>query len=192
MARVSRAGQTALTELWQRRWPNCPPVGYKLRGPYRDVWVRFHSLPESKRYAESEDEYVVLLERYNAVLDDLFAGRDVYVITPMWTVEPDVPPFRPDAGYWRSLMVEDDPDPEFRTHAHLFAVRRPWQRGCIDGLLRDIADGTVGGVMITDTGMQRLHHPYDGGSDVFLATPQERDQMRDRYADWLSSNPAGL
>ncbi|WP_420377890.1 DUF3885 domain-containing protein [Streptomyces filamentosus] len=35
-------------------------------------------------------------------------------------------------------------------------------------------------------------HPYDGGADVFLATPEERDRTRDRYPDWLSSHPSGL
>jgi hypothetical protein len=159
---------------------------------YRDVWVRFHSLPRSKRYAQNEAEYAVVLERYNAVLDELFTGADVYVITPKWTAEPEVSPSQPDAGYWRSLLVEDDPDPEFRTYCHLFAARRPWRHGCVDELLRDIADDKVGGVMITDTDMRRIHHPYDGGADVFLATPQERDQMRDRHADWLSSHPSGL
>ncbi len=192
MRRVSGDGQTDLTELWQQRWPSCPPVGYKLRDPYRDVWVRFHSLPESKRYAEDASEYTVVLERYNTVLEELFAGADVYVITPLWTTEADVPPLEPVTGYWQSLLVEDDPDPEFRTYCHLFAARRPWQRGCIDDLLRDIADDKMAGILITDTRMQRIHHPYDGGADVFLATPEERDRMRDRHADWLSSHPSGL
>ncbi|MFE5589239.1 hypothetical protein [Streptomyces sp. NPDC056549] len=80
---MSGSAQKALTELWQQHWPNCPPVGYKLRDPNRDLWVRFHSLPESKRYAEAESEYTVVLERYNAVLDELFAGGDVHVITPV-------------------------------------------------------------------------------------------------------------
>ena len=94
------------------------------------------------------------------MLDELFAGRGVYVITPMWTVESEAPPSRPVARYWRSLLAEDDPDPEFRTYCHLFAVRRNWRRGCVDGLLRDIADDKVGGVMITDVDMRRIpHHP---------------------------------
>ncbi|MGW4386507.1 DUF3885 domain-containing protein [Streptomyces sp. NPDC004685] len=189
---MSESGQAALTELWQQHWPNCPPVGYKLRDPYRDVWVRFHSLPESKRYAEDESEYTVVLERYNTVLDELFAGADVYVITPLWTAEAEVSPCRSVAEYWQSLLVEDDPDPEFRTYCHLFAARRPWSRGCIDESLRDIADHKVAGMLITDIRMQRIHHPYDGGADVFLATSEERDTMRDRHADWLSSHPSGL
>jgi hypothetical protein len=90
------------------------------------------------------------------------------------------------------LLVEDDPDPEFRTYCHLFATRRPWWRGCIDELLRDTADEKVAGALITDTRMQRIHYPYDGGADVFLATSEERDRMRDRHADWLSRHPSGL
>lgn len=86
---------TVLTDRWQRRWPDCPPVAYKLRGPYRGVCVRFHSLPESKRYAEDETEYAIVLGRYNTILDELFAGGDVYVITPVWTTEAAVPPVRP-------------------------------------------------------------------------------------------------
>jgi hypothetical protein len=184
--------RTILTDLWQLRWPDCPPIGYKLRGPYRDVRVRFHSLPESKRYAEDESEYAVVLARYNTVLDELFAGGDVYVITPVWTTEADDSQFKADVGYWQSLLVEDDPDPEFRTYCHLFAARRPWRHGCLDELLRDIADDKVAGVFVTDTQMRRIHHPYDGGADVFLATSEERDHTRDRHAHWLSSSPSGL
>ncbi|MFG1811882.1 hypothetical protein [Streptomyces sp. NPDC049040] len=154
--------------------------------------MRFHSLPESKRYAEDEAEYSVVLERHNTVLDELFAGTDVYVITPAWTTEAEAPPPQPGADYWRSLLAEDDPDPEFRTYAHLFVVRRPWQRGCLDELLRDVADDKVGGIMITDIGMRRIYHPYDGGADAFLSTPQERDQLRSRHTGWLSSHPLGL
>nr|WP_234388049.1 MULTISPECIES: hypothetical protein [Streptomyces] len=139
-----------------------------------------------------ETECTVVLERYNTILDELFAGADVYVITPVWATEAEVPSFQPTVGYWQSLLVEDDPDPEFRTYCHLSAARRPWQRGCIDELLRDIADDKVAGVLITDTRMQRIHHPYDGGADVFLATSEERDRMRDRHAEWLSSHPSGL
>ncbi|MCX4862172.1 DUF3885 domain-containing protein [Streptomyces canus] len=147
-------------------------------------------MPESKRYADDESEYTVVLERYNTVLDELFAGADVYVITPLWTAEAEVP--QPVTGYWQSLLVEDDPAPEFRTYCHLFAARRPWRRGCIDESLRDIADDKVAGVLITDTRMHRIHHPYDGGADVFLATSEERDRVRDRHADWLSRHPSGL
>ncbi|UKL03755.1 DUF3885 domain-containing protein [Streptomyces sp. NBU3104] len=59
-------------------------------------------------------------------------------------------------------------------------------------MLRAIADDELSGVLITDTGMRRVLHPYDGGADVLLTTPAERDRMRDRHADWLSGHPSGL
>ncbi|MER5909699.1 DUF6009 family protein [Streptomyces sp. NPDC001982] len=36
------------------------------------------------------------------MLDELFAGTDVYVIRPVWTTEPDAPAHAHNAGYWRT------------------------------------------------------------------------------------------
>nr|WP_223243163.1 hypothetical protein [Streptomyces sp. CBMA123] len=177
--------------MWERRWPGSPPVGHEIDGSARDVWVRFHSLPGSKRYPGDEREYAIVLERQNTLLDELFAGSQVYVLTPEWTTEPGAPSGRPGARLWRSWLQNDDPDPEFRTHCHVFAERLAWRRGRLDELLRRVADDEVAGVIITDTGLLRLHHPYDGGADVFLASTEERDRLRERHADWLSSHPQG-
>ncbi len=40
----------ALAALWQARRPSGPPVAHTFRSTYADHWVRFHSLPGSKRY----------------------------------------------------------------------------------------------------------------------------------------------
>ena len=188
----SQQGQDGPTELWRQRWSECLPVAYMLKDRYRDHWVRFHSLPGSKRYANDESEYAIILERYNTVLCELFSEKDVYVITPMWTTEPAVPQHRSNANYWQTLLVRDDPDPEFRTYSHLFFTRRSWRYGCIDDLLREVANDKVGGVLITDTRMERIHHPYDGGADVLLPTSEERDRLRNRHVAWLSNHPSGL
>ncbi|TWJ12219.1 hypothetical protein LX16_2974 [Stackebrandtia albiflava] len=179
-----------LTRLWRRRWPDCPPVAHLLRDTYRDVWVRFHSLPGSRRYPRNKAEYAVVLHRYNTVLDTLFAGDDVLLITPVWTDSADVPS-APGRHHWFT-SVTDDPDPQFRVYQHVLVTRRPWRTGCADPLLREVADFTRAGVMVTDTRMRRIHHPYDGGADVLLATPEERDRLRDRHADWLSARQDGL
>ncbi|WP_454325416.1 DUF3885 domain-containing protein [Streptomyces ambofaciens] len=52
--------------------------------------------------------------------------------------------------------------------------------------------GPLVGVFVTDTELHRIHSPYDGGADVVLATPGERDRLRDRHVDWLSGRPSGL
>ncbi|MFF3890024.1 hypothetical protein [Streptomyces sp. NPDC001914] len=161
--------------------------------------MRFHSLPESKRYPESEEEYAIVLDRYNTVLDELFANTDVFVVTVDWSPTPTGPaghPTRqtlhPEGIRWWTESHQDDPDPEFRIHTRLYADRRRWHRGCLDELLRAVADDALAEVFVADTELRHLHHPYDGGADVILATPAERDRLRDLHKDWLSSHPAGL
>ncbi len=60
-----------LDEYWTQRFDDAPPIAHAFRDSQRDCWVRFHSLPESKRYAESESEWTTLLERHNAVVSAL-------------------------------------------------------------------------------------------------------------------------
>ncbi|WP_434094648.1 DUF3885 domain-containing protein [Streptomyces hyaluromycini] len=48
----------------------------------------------------------------------------------------------------------------------------------------------MGTICVTAPPEDRI--PYDGGADVILVTPAERDGVRDRHADWLSGHPAGL
>lgn len=45
--------------------------------------------------------------------------------------------------------------------------------------------------MITDLEMRRVHHPYDGGADVLLPTTGERDALKARHTDWLSTHRSG-
>ncbi|MGW5345470.1 DUF3885 domain-containing protein [Streptomyces sp. HUAS TT3] len=187
-----------LTRLWQAHRPAGPVLPWELKTTYADRWVRFHSLPESKRYAQDETEYAVLLDRYNTVLDELFAGGEAYVVTTDWA-DPSEPTdyaarraaLHPQGTLWTTLDETDDPDPAFHTRWYFYADRRPWQRGCLDPLLRAVADDTLPGIFVTDPGFTRIHHPYDGGADVILPTPEERDRLRDQHSAWLSAHPSG-
>jgi hypothetical protein len=191
---------TSLAALWRARRPSGPPIAHTFRNTYADRWVRFHSLPGSKRYPESEDEYAIVLDRYNTVLDRLFAGTEAFVVTVDWSDTPTGPAHRPEPRRtlhpggipWWTESDEDDADPEFHTHTRLYADRRPWRHGCIDGILRAVADDALAEVFVTDIGLQRIHHPYDGGADVILSSPAERDRLRAEHLGWLSSHPAGL
>ncbi|MCJ1677791.1 hypothetical protein MTF65_10645 [Streptomyces sp. APSN-46.1] len=189
-----------LTRLWQAHRPAGPMLPWELKTVYGGRWVRFHSLPESKRYPEDEAEYAVLLDRYNTVLDELFAGGEVYVVTidwsnpadsaaepPEWTVLRNA--LHPAGTLWTTLDDASDPDPD--NPWYFYADRRPWVRGCLDPLLRAVADDAVSGVFVTNPDLTRIHHPYDGGADVILPTPEERDRLRARHTAWLSAHPSG-
>ncbi|GAA3492459.1 DUF3885 domain-containing protein [Streptomyces cremeus] len=189
----------ALAALWRERRPAGPPVAHTFRTAYPDRWVRFHSLPESKRHPATEAEYAIVLDRYNTVLDALFAGGDVLVVTMDWSSTPDGPAGRPSPRRelhpggvrWWTESDLDDPDPEFHTHTRLYADRRGWERGCVDALLRAVADEALVEVFLTDPDLRRIHHPYDGGADVVLTTSAERDALRSRHSAWLSTHPSG-
>ncbi|WP_260608936.1 hypothetical protein [Streptomyces sp. WAC 01325] len=195
----SEMDRDRLSALWQRQFPKGPPIAHELRNAYSDRWVRFHSLPGSKRYPETEDEYAIVLHRYNTILDELFAGTDIYVITVAWSwrsEDSELPPRRrevhPEAIRWTTLACEDDPDPENHSYTHIYADRRRWKPGTVDALLREVAEDVLSGVIITDSDLRRIHHPYDGGADVIVTTSEERDRLRDKHLGWLPQNPAGL
>ena len=57
-------------QFWRDSYGEFPPVTYRLRYEFFDSrWVRFHSLPESKRYPESDTEMEIVLERANILAD---------------------------------------------------------------------------------------------------------------------------
>ncbi|MCX5361118.1 hypothetical protein OG864_20635 [Streptomyces sp. NBC_00124] len=188
---------TQLAELWRELRPLGGPIAHIFRTTYVDRWVRFHSLLDSK-YPDSEDEYAIALERHNTILGELFTGLDVFVVTPDWSdtlTDPAGYPtpraeLHPQGIHW--WTKSDQHDPEYYTHTRFYADGRPWRHGCIDALLRAAANEATVEVFLTDTALRRIHHPYDGGADVILTTPSERDALRERHTDWLSSHPSGL
>ena len=187
-----------LLARWEERWQTKPPDAHELRAKHAERWVRFHSLPGSKRYPQDEAEYRVILERHNTVLDELFTGQDVCVITNGWSYPGDLAVrsddqlrLHPGSELWTSSLT-NEPDPEYRFFRHSYISRIQWQPTCLDPLLRSVADDVSAGVIITDADLDQLYHPYDGGADVILANSTSRDAMRERHSDWLSKHPQGL
>jgi hypothetical protein len=88
----------SLALLWKQRWPESPPVAQWVRDTYGERWVRFHSLPGSRRYPDNETEERVVLHRYKTVLSELAPGDQLLVLTPAWRVGAaalaDAPPLR--------------------------------------------------------------------------------------------------
>lgn len=187
-----------LLSLWDLRWPGMPKIPYAYRSAV-ERWVRFHTLPQSKRYPDTEDEYGIVLDRHNIVLSELIDGRSALLITAGYSDHPDpggdvrsaaTVSVHPGAAYWTSAII-DDSEPE-SWWIHLYVNEIEWSRGVLDGLLRLVADDQIGNVTVTDPDACWLYHPYDGGMDVLLPSTAERDALRDRHRDWLSGHPRGL
>lgn len=183
-----------LTELWERTWPRAEPLGYVLRVEYADQWVRFHSLPESKRYAENEVEYDEILRRHRTVLRELrgSAGTaDLYVIAADWGWRDSAAGWSrrkvSGAWPWRIGQADDDPD----TGRNYFWAASGLSDAEVDSLLLAAA-GDQGRFVIGAPKLEWLYCHYDGGADVVLPSAVERDALKARHADWLSSYPGGL
>lgn len=178
-----------MLNYWTTSFSGFEPVAHLLKSAFPDRWVRFHSLPESKRYAESDAEYAALLDRHNAVLGALAAAESPVVLLATESsssARPISPPsYVPDARWWRSVSVE---------HAfwHVYAAAEVWRPGRFDAVLRRAADDDVHNLMICDTGCRWIFHPYDGGMDVVLANTTARNGLRERFGEWLSSLASGL
>lgn len=59
------------------------------------------------------------------------------------------------------------------------------------GALLLAAADDKGRFLIGASELEWLYCPYDGGADVLLPSAVERDALKERHADWLSSHPGG-
>ncbi len=184
--------------FWQSEYPTCPAIPHLLRDALPERWVRFHSLPESRRYADNEAEYQIILHRHNAVLDYL-ATQDTPLLlistefgdtkvptradSPLITLDPTA-----DCNW--IFKAEPDGDEEF--YRYLFMSEWEWKPGIFDPILRLVADWTIVDTMIVCPSLNWIFHPYDGGGDFILPDRISRDELKFRFSDWLSKHPRGL
>jgi hypothetical protein len=59
-------------------------------------------------------------------------------------------------------------------------------------VLRLVADYGTADVILTNSELDWLYIPYDGGADVIAPSRTIRDALAQRFADRRPSNPAGL
>ena len=186
---------------WDRCFPNCEPIGYHLGVVFPERWVRFHSLPGSKRYPEGSAEYAEVLARHNAILGQFTRpGTQVVLVTTGYSDSPvpsrhypEVVAFDPGASPWRTvamhLIEKGFHDP---TYWHLFASAWEWRPGVFDPLVRLVADDAVANVLVVAPDCGWVLHPYDGGMDVIAESPEARQLLRARNSAWLPAREDGL
>jgi hypothetical protein len=189
----------ALDDFWQEQFPNTLPMADNLKELWVDRWVRFHSLPESKRYAQTPEEQAIILERHNTVIEDLNVSRSsLFLVTSQWTAtsKPDVNreelnTLDPNAVLWKTLPLHELAHDDDLMFLHLFVSSWEWRKGVIDSILALVADDKLGNSMIISIVDQWLYHPYDGGADVILKSTSDRDKLKQKYFMWLSKHPLG-
>lgn len=203
-------GRVTADEAMGRHMAEDPAHRGRPKGPTPRAMGRFHSLPDSKRYAETDSERTEILARHHAVLQALGADAhtSVLCIVARWSSTGEAADeddrldrAQPDAWPWITWdgVPEDEPpspsllasiDGPYERWCHLFVNEGP--RSALDELFGLVADDRCSGVMILPLDLSWIYHPYDGGGDVIAHSSTQRDALREQFVDWLSAHPLGL
>jgi hypothetical protein len=173
--------------FWQSSYPQTPPVSYLFKRRLADRWARIHSLPQAKRYADTEAEWETLLRRQNAVMKDLLGDwTQADMVFNSYSASNPVASLN-RVIYLGAFAVGADPEEDAPVHTHL--VTLSLDEKSLDPLLRQIADDRLRAFFI---GKNCLIAPYDGGMDLILENVDACQAFKEKYADWLSERADGL
>lgn len=182
-----------MEELWESLFPGIHPEADYLKVVCRPRWVRFHSLPGSKRYPDTPREEAVILSRHAALLNAIWpAAVSLAVIrTTFYPTTPGTVVLTPSEWtHWRSFTSQPKGCESFCRH--VFFCERNWSVGVLDDLILETAHDREHNLMVIDLGGTALYHPYDGGMDLILTNPDRIPRLRSRFEAWLSPRPDGL
>ncbi|MFJ4228482.1 hypothetical protein ACIPYV_13055 [Paenarthrobacter nicotinovorans] len=188
-----------LTHQWESAWPGCEPSGSSLRDNRPGLWLRMHSLPQDKRYADDSEERCEVLHRHQTLLNDLLSissstrirviGQDYDIsdIHSGWTKK-----HMPGSWPWRVHFDADldDDVPGQGIPGTYFWVSPYDTVGQLTGLLEQAAED-VAKFIVTDSSMTWVYAPYDGGVDIIAPTPEAREALETAHCEWLP-NETGL
>ncbi len=190
---------TDFIEYWNNEYPETFPIGHKLRFAFPDRWHRIHSLPESKRYAENEKEYRIILERQNQLIEDKIGnGTEIAISFGLYTNDITNDNYKEinDFGeFYKVLSVdlhkENPEEYDFEMFFDIYVKIDNWKKNNKNEILKAIADDKIRAIFICPS-KHCIVAPYDGGVDIIFESTERRDEFKLRYKDWLSKREDGL
>ncbi|GAO44784.1 DUF3885 domain-containing protein [Flavihumibacter petaseus] len=190
-------------KLWTLHYPDTVPISYQFKHDYSDRWFRIHSLPDSKRYPEDENEWQILLSRQNEIFTDLFGpDTQIFIVAGEYnwgenrqihiTDEEEI--FKPfsfvklDNIQLNRNYSEQYDEPDIYKPAFAKTI---WKPKYHDKLLREIANDNTRAFFISfDKNV--IVAPYDGGVDFVLKDILTKEDYRNKYRGWLSKREDGM
>jgi hypothetical protein len=178
-----------MTRWIQPEYQNAFPLAFIMRQRFPDLWLRIHSLPESKRYPDSEEERAIILKRYTSFGTALLGkGSPCFIIRArMNATEPDEA-WRGSFS-WTHLQRVEESDEDFWFSWRTDTV---WQPEAFRDLLLDIADDRERQVLFLSKTTDCVFAPYDGGADGFSHNAALIRRLREEFSPWRSQRTDGL
>ena len=188
-------------KLWTLTYSDTVPISYLFRDDYSDRWFRIHSLPESKRYADNDNEWTTLLTRQNEIITDLLGvGKEILIVTGDWETDKkahlvDKEKVFKDYSFTRLdnidlYTLDSERYDRGQIYRPVFA-ETIWTPNQYDSLLREIADDKTTAFFLSFED-NIIVAPYDGGVDFVLKDSLTRDFYKNKYRQWLSWREDGL
>jgi hypothetical protein len=160
-------------------------------------------LPESKRYAENEAEWEILLTRQNEIITDLFGfDTPILIVTGEYGWDDETAFHITDEEEIFKLfafirldninlhIVDKEQYDETDIYTPSFA-QTIWKPNYHDKLLREIATDNVR-VFFVSFDKKVIVAPYDGGVDFVLKDSLTRDFYKKKYRQYLSEREDGM
>jgi hypothetical protein len=183
-------------EAWQRHRSGLRPIGNLLHHDRAEHWIRFHSLPLSKRFADTQSEQQILLARQNVLAAEVLGEAPCWLVQSQWVTPPttidvadSLDKFRVSREYGLhhafQFMAEET---LWNVHAGL----THWADRQFDTLLLEIADEQVAPTLWMSSANGAIFAPYDGGVDLFLSDQSMVGSLKEAHPDWLPRSPTWL
>lgn len=184
-----------LNNFWKKYLNGCEPIAHQLKHIFKRRWVRFHALPESKRYPENELEFQEICSRHRTVLNEINGlSNELLVVLPEYTenIIPRCPAEEfgdtfTQSEFWITLDQLEECGTYW--HLHVAKVYSPYDE--LDDVFRLVANDQVRNIMIVSLSSRSVFHPYDGGADIILQSEEARNKLKQKYQGWLSQHPEG-
>lgn len=190
-------------KLWILNYPDTKPISHLFKNDYSERWFRIHSLPESKRYAENEDDWEILLGRQNEIINHLLGDETpIFLVTGDYVWED-----------WSELHITEEEvifssfeftkldiiklheiHPEQYDESDIYRpafTQIVWKLNSYNNILREIASDNIRAFFVSfDKNV--IVAPYDGGIDFVLKDSLTKEYNRNQYRKWLSEREDGL
>ncbi|OHD13246.1 MAG: hypothetical protein A2086_16910 [Spirochaetes bacterium GWD1_27_9] len=180
-------------EWWDQFYNNISPIKWDLKYKLQNNWFRIHCLPESKRYAENENEYSIILKRYNSISSEILDNEECWLVYSKYKINdnkiiseniPDID--NKSLKYEFELLIDDDEIILFWT------TKIIWQENKFNNMLKEISDDNLCHIYFVNIQNGNIFAPYDGGADLIIKDIKEKEKLKLKYSEWLSNHPEGL
>jgi hypothetical protein len=182
---------------WRATWGSSAPVSHELRWDWPDEVVRFHSLPNHERLAETDAEKAEIWQRFHALYTALVAlnhSKRLFVLVLGRSQRREgLGKLKAVLARGRYLSTWSDGEDQDSFKYYVWLHEGPFSADTLRALSGAAADDTSA-VLFTDESCSWCLSPYDGGFDILAQSAEDRDLLRVSFSEWLPlpDDPYGL